>query len=459
MRSKRSVLAIASSSLDFVDILRARALPGKLRAKRRRKGAWQRECDMRLFQNRWWIPVAACIGIMVGLPSVLVLSFAVFLKPVTAALGWTRGEMSSAPLVTIFFTLLAQPLLGRLVDRFGFRRIMLPAFVLFSLAMASLSLIGPQIWIFVAIYGTAQFFGASSGPLAYSKCVAMWFDKNRGLALGVATAGAGFGTVVMPLLAEYLITHQGWRFAYFALAMISGVVGCIVVALFIREPPNYRSAGPRSAPAVPGLTAGEAARKSWRFWTLGAIFLLGGITINGTLAHSVALLTDRGWTPLLAASAYSASGAAAVLARFVGGWCLDRLFGPYVAAFCMLLAAVGMALLWSHAAGAAPVLGLLCLGVGLGLEIDAMGFLISRYFGLKSFGAIYGVLFPAFTVGVALGPAAMGITFDRVHSYDPALAVFFFLLLVTASLLSILGPYTYAAEKQTTRVVVEPMQA
>ena len=278
----------------------------------------------------------------------------------------------------------------------------------------------------------------------------MWFDANRGLALGIATAGAEFGTVVMPLLAQYLIQHEGWRFAYFVLAAISGVVGCLIVVLFIREPPHHRADGARSAAAAPGVTAREAARYSWRFWMLGLIFLLGGVTINGILAHSVALLTDRGWSPLAAASVYSASGAAAVLTRFVGGWCLDRLFAPFVAAFFMLVAAAGTALLWSHSAGAAPILAMLCVGSGLGLEVDAMGFLISRYFGLKSFGAIYGVLFAAFTVGVAIGPAAMGITFDRVHSYDPTLLVYFFLLLLTAALLTALGPYTYPHVRRAT---------
>jgi MFS family permease len=402
---------------------------------------------MGIFQNRWWVPVAACVGIMVGLPSVLVLSFPVFLKPVTASLGWTRGMMSSAPAVTFVFTLMAQPLLGRLVDRFGFRIVMLPAFVMFALVMSCLSLLGPHIWMLYIIYGTASFFGASSGPLAYSKAVTLWFDRNRGFALGIATSGAGFGTIVMPLVAQYLIEHDGWRTAYVSLAAISGVVGCTVVALFIREPPGYRAAGPKGRPIVPGLTAPEAARHTWRFWVLALIFLLGGITINGTLAHSVALLTDRGWTPMDAAGVLAGSGAAAVTARFLGGWCLDRLFAPYVASFTMLVAAAGEALLWSNGGHLASVLGVLCLGVGLGVEIDAMGYLISRYFGLKSFGEIFGWLFPAFTTGVALGPAMMGITFDRVHSYAPMLVIYFFLLLVTAGLLSILGPYTFAEKK------------
>ena len=104
-----------------------------------------------------------------------------------ACLVQLRGAKCRA-LVAIWFTLLARPLLGQFVDRFGFRRVMLPAFVMFSIAMASLSLIGAQIWIFVVIYGSANFF-ASSGPVAYSKCVALWFDADR-FALRIATAGA-----------------------------------------------------------------------------------------------------------------------------------------------------------------------------------------------------------------------------------------------------------------------------
>ena len=88
-----------------------------------------------------------------------------------------------------------------------------------------------------------------------------------------------------------------------------------------------------------------------------------------------------------------------------------------------------------------------------------MGFLISQCSASGSFGAISGVLFPAFTIGVAIGPAAMGVTFDRFHTYDPALAVFFFMLLVTAGLLTILGPYTYSAKQRTASVAVAAIEA
>lgn len=197
------------------------------------------------------------------------------------------------------------------------------------------------------------------------------------------------------------------------------------------------------------MSIGEAARGSWRFWLLAVVFLFGGVTIKGTLAHVVALLIDRGMTPLAAASYLAMSGMAAVLARLLGGWCLDRPQAPFVASFFMLLAAGGVLLLWSEAGGAAPLTGVICLWLGLGVEIDAMGFLISRYFGLKAFGQIYGWPFPAFTLGVGIGPALMGATFDRARSYDPMLLVFFFLLLVTVVLLAILGPYAYPKPRAT----------
>ena len=401
-----------------------------------------------VFRNRWFIPFAACIGIMVGIASVLVLPFAIFLKPVTAEFGWSRGQMSTALAISAPFTIIATPLLGRLIDRYGFRPVLLPAFVLFGILMACFSLLGPQLLVFYALYAATNFVGTSSGPLPYSKAVAAWFDRERGLALGIATAGAGIGTVVMPLIAQGLIDHSGWRAAYIGLAAISAVVGCAVVIFFIREPPGFRAAGPRSASTAPGMSASEAARRSWRFWMLAAIFFLGGVTINGTLAHVVALLTDRGMSPLAAAGVFSASGAAAVIARLIGGWLLDRVHAPYVTAFCMLVSAAGVFLLWSEAAGAALLLGIVCIGIGLGVEIDAMGFLISRYFGLKAFGEIYGWLFPAFTLGVGIGPALMGTSFDRFHSYGPMLSIFCGLLLLDAGLLTLLGDYAYPRQRE-----------
>lgn len=141
-------------------------------------------------ENRWWIPFAACLGIMVGIASVLVLPFGVFIKPVSEEFGWSRAAMSSAPAISALFTIFSTPLQGRLLDHFGYRRVMLPGFILFALFMSCLALISGPIWQFYVIYAVTSFVGALSGPVAYSKAVASWFDRERGLALGIATSGA-----------------------------------------------------------------------------------------------------------------------------------------------------------------------------------------------------------------------------------------------------------------------------
>ena len=174
-----------------------------------------------------------------------------------------------------------------------------------------------------------------------------------------------------------------------------------------------------------------------------AIVFIGGATINGTLAHVAALLTDRGIPADTAAIVLSSSGIAIIVGRIAGGWLLDAYFAPYVGAVVFALPALGCALLASGAGGAAPIIAVLLCGAGLGVEIDMMGFFVSRYFGVRNFGAIYGTMFPAFAVGVGVGPALMGLDFDRTGSYELVLIGFAVLLLVASAITSRMGPYAF----------------
>lgn len=95
----------------------------------------------RLFQNRWWIVVASVMGLMVGTGSINLFAAGVFLKPVAAALGFGRGEVATALGIANLTSALATPFMGRFIDQYGSRRMMLPFIVLFALATASLSLL------------------------------------------------------------------------------------------------------------------------------------------------------------------------------------------------------------------------------------------------------------------------------------------------------------------------------
>jgi cyanate permease len=157
----------------------------------------------------------------------------------------------------------------------------------------------------------------------------------------------------------------------------------------------------------------------------------------------VPLLHDRGYTPQAAAALLGVSGLSAMGMRVIVGLGLDRFHGPIFSAIVMLLPAAGVGLLLSHAGAPAPLFVAISLGLAIGAEIDMLGFFVSRYFGRRSFGTLYGLVFAAFTIGVGVGPAILGFGYDRFQSYDPILELFLVLLLVSAALFLPLGAYRY----------------
>jgi hypothetical protein len=110
-----------------------------------------------------------------------------------------------------------------------------------------------------------------------------------------------------------------------------------------------------------------------------------------------------------------------------------------------LLPLTGLALLAVGAGGAAPVVAAISLGFGLGSEVDVIGFLVGRYFGLRAFGEIYGYLFAIFTLGTGFGPYLMAVSFDVTQSYTMTLMGFGAALVVASVLISRLGPYEFPA--------------
>jgi cyanate permease len=170
-------------------------------------------------------------------------------------------------------------------------------------------------------------------------------------------------------------------------------------------------------------------------------------SVNGSIAHIVPILTDRGISPTVATSLLSVTGIALIGGRILSGFILDRFFAPYVAACFFLLPLTGVGLLSSGAAGIVPLLGTICLGLGLGSEIDIMAFLVGRYFGVRTFGEIYGYIMAAFVFASGLGPTIMGVCYDRTHSYKLALEGFAIALAIASILISRLGPYAFPAPK------------
>ena len=405
-----------------------------------------------LFANRWWIVGASLIGMIVGPGTAVIFVTNVFMLPVITELGWTRGDFSRGLLASAIASPIMTPLFGWLVDRYGIHRVSLPAATAYGLALASFALLRPDMyWAIFIMFFCASGFGASVGPLIYSKAITAWFDKERGRALGIATCGVGLGTFVMPKIALFCVSTFGWRAGYVAVGAITWLLAFSMISLFVREPPGYlermraaHAAALASDKRPFGLSTREAITGTRQFAILFIIFLIEGTANNGILSGNfVPMLVDRGYSASDAVSLLLASGIAAMAARVIVGFCLDYVNGPIFSCIVMFLPVLGVGLLAVDAGEPAPFFAAVCIGLAIGAEVDMLGFFVSRYFGRRSFGPLYGLVFAAFTIGIGVGPAILGSGYDRYHSYDQVLRAFVVSLVVGALLFLLLGKYRY----------------
>ena len=407
----------------------------------------------KFFSNRWWIVAASVCGLLVGLGPINTFAFGVFLKPVTAELGIGRGAFGTALFGGFLMSTLGTAMLGWALDRWGTRRVMIPGLLLCACALSLQSMLQPNVlWIYVSLGINGLVFACQS-PLPYGNVVAQWFDRERGLALGIAMAGVGLGAIVVPQYATSLIAHFGWRLAYLGIGAAVLIVAWLPVSIFLREPPGFlpkpqraQAAGSKlaAASAIPGTLARDGF-KTWRFWSLTLAFFLSVVAINGSLTQIVALLTDRGISQGLAVSALSGAGLALIVGRVFSGWCLDRYWGPYVALIFFLIPMAGIALLVSGVNGMVPLAGAVLCGLGIGADVDLMAFFVSRYFGMKEYAKLYGVMLSLFTLANGVGPALSGLSFDRWHSYTPIFIVYEVLLAIACAQFLRLPAYPYPA--------------
>jgi predicted MFS family arabinose efflux permease len=246
----------------------------------------------------------------------------------------------------------------------------------------------------------------------------------------------------MPSLAQAFIGAGGWRHAYLMLGWIVFLVPLPLVALLLRDAP----AGMRLA-AHERTHSSTGALRTRAFWQMVVVFFAVSACINGTVAHTAAMLTDRGTAPQAAAFAISVFGAAAFVARILTGYLVDRFFAPYVMVTMFGGAALAMLLLAGGATGVSALLAAALLGFGVGAEADVMPYLLSRYFGLQSLGELFGYIFSAYTLGVAAGPVLMGAGFDSSGSYRTPLIILAIAMGAATALTLTLPRYPKAVQK------------
>lgn len=402
------------------------------------------------FKFGWPVVFASAIGIGLGMSPLPFYTLGVFVGPLIAEFGWGVDQIMLCFAVFTAAAVIASPLIGQLTVRFGPRRVILVSIVTFSLAMMSFSLLNGSIYMWYAIWVLLAFCGAGTLPITWTRAVNGWFSEKRGLALGLALIGTGIFGALAKQYAFVMIGFFGWRMAYVALGALPLLIAWPIAFLLFHDSsdPKVKSKVAKmdrdlAKPKViyGGMTL-TAALKDWRFWLLAYAFVPISFAVGGPIPNLETMLGGKGFTPEDAVSLALLIGLAVIIGRVVGGFLLDHLWAPLVAAVILSLPAISSYMLsqpemsfW-YAATA-----IMILGAAAGVEYDLMAYLVSRYFGLLHYAAIYGMLYGFFALGAGIGPAVYGHYFEVDGNYDAILRISAFLFVAGALPLLLLGKY------------------
>lgn len=390
--------------------------------------------------NKWVILIACTFGTAVTISPIFYNTLPVFTLSIAQGTGWGRAAIVSAISVATLTAVLTSPFTGRLIDRFGPRRILGYGHVLFGLSMAALGFFHQTYAIYILVAVIIGLFGNMASIWVWLSVLPRWFDRNLGLSLGIASTGLAFGQVLTPLLASTLVTDIGWEMAYVALALVATFVALICV-MFLRDNPpggSSKQAGTHSQTVADGLTRAQAMRTP-AFWRLVASVLLVTMAVGGCLLTMVPFLQDHGLSLQLAARAAAVAGVAGMVGRLFTGFVLDRVDASLLAAVTFVVAAGAITLLWLNTSASSYFFIAALLGLALGAEGDVVAYITRRTFGARAYGELYGFIWAAFNCGVLLGPLLLGLSYDRFNSYDPALFLLIGSALVAALLMVLNG--------------------
>jgi MFS family permease len=379
-----------------------------------------RSAARRIFYG-WWVVAAAFAITFLGFGSAY--TFSAFLGSLEHDFGASRGEVALVFSLAGFLYFGLGIVSGPLADRFGSRPLAVIGMILAALGLALAGAAQNLIEVYLA-YGLGIGVGLGFAYVPAIGAVQRWFVRRRGFASGLAVAGIGVGTLVMPPLASLLIAGLGWRGAYLVLGVLALMIGG-GMALFIENDPRGRGLSadgdemPRAARAVPaGGVSVRDAIATRRFVSLYAACLICSFGVFVPFVHLVPFARDHGISASTAALLLGVIGIGSTLGRFFLGGIADRMGRERA----LLLMFAGMAASLSIWAVSVSVWSLavfaLVFGVFYGGWVAVLPSVVMDYFGGRNVSGIIGVLYTSVAFGTLIGPSAAGFAFDLSHSYE-----------------------------------------
>lgn len=366
--------------------------------------------------------------------NVVSISLSVFLKPMQATFGWSRTELSIAPIASLLTALLL-PVTGLLLDRFGARKVAIAGTLAMGATLGLFSVLPLTGPLFAALVVLLALAGSTINSFVLSRGVASVFQRNLGTAIGILLSGVSVAVAVLIPFIVSRISVFGWQSGFAALSTLAFLFSLPALLLLFREP-HKRSSAPTH-----GLHLGRdrfaTIFSHLGFWQLAVACFLASLPIGGAINHLVPLMSDRGLPEVQCAALGSVFAIAIGVSGLVNGALFDRLHPPLVTAVTLTLAAAGSALLYFLPARleSMSLLGLSVALIGLapGAEGPYITYFSNRLFGLRNFSRVVSLMAVTISVGMALGGLLFSAVFDRFGSYGPAVTTSIILYVLAAA--------------------------
>jgi OFA family oxalate/formate antiporter-like MFS transporter len=370
-----------------------------------------------------WVIVAACC-IMLAVTYGLMYSYSVFFKPLMNQFGWDRSAVSSIYSASLIIRGGIAIAVGWLADRYGPRKLLVFCGFMIGIGLVLSSQVH-TLWQLFLSYALVEAIGLSGAFGIGTAMVARWFTKGRGLALGIASTGAGLGTLLVVPTSERLIAATDWSRAFIISGIVASVI-MVVTALLLKAVPSSVNNGAatsadgstinRPLPALPRASFRQAIVDP-RMLLLMSAFLFFFFGVQMIMVHLVNYATDAGVTPLVAATLVSIIGAVSIVGRIWMGINAERMGIQTTLVLTRVFLVVSFVwIIFANSLWAFYVFAVL-FALPYGGEVPHIPLSVGKYFGTENMATLVGLNMFVLNIGGALGSWAAGKIFDSTHSY------------------------------------------
>ena len=342
-------------------------------------------------------------------------AFGLFIIPFEDNFSWQRSEISGAIAIHFLAAAICGPIAGKLMDSYSSKILIITGLFISSISY----LILPQIFSLIHLYvlwGALGVGNAFAGVVPVGVLISRYFNKNRGVAMGIAMSGIAFGGLVMTPILGYSIQQINWA----PTAILLGLTLLILpvpFVYFIVKDHRIEKNGDTNSKTKTLLEKIPNAMKTPSYWLAGSAFLLGSAATVGVIQHQASFLRDYAMSPTLAALGVGITAGIGGIGKLAFGYISDRVpvryasllsFGSNIIALTLLLTSQATTALWLY---------VIFFGLGMGAIVVLVPLIVGELFGDESFGTVYGSISMVQGLGLALGPWAVGIIFDLHNSY------------------------------------------